>query len=134
MSERRTDDSTLIAALRILARDIESGDGVANAAIAEAADRLQELADERRWIPVGERLPELNDDNHHTAYCLAACKNGPVCEMRYEINTYAKAERHRKPRWKWHGAISHWHVTHWRPLPPGPPGGQCPKRRPQQDD
>lgn len=33
---------TLIQALRILAQDIYSGDGVANAAIAEAADRLEE--------------------------------------------------------------------------------------------
>ena len=32
---------TLIAAMRILARDIQSNDGVANAAIAEAADRLE---------------------------------------------------------------------------------------------
>ena len=42
MTERRSSTSTLIAALRILARDIESGDGVANAAITEAADRLEE--------------------------------------------------------------------------------------------
>jgi len=34
---------TLIAAMRILARDIDSQDGVANAAIAEAADRLEEF-------------------------------------------------------------------------------------------
>lgn len=40
--ERRSSTSTLIVALRILARDIQSGDGVANAAIAEAADRLEE--------------------------------------------------------------------------------------------
>ena len=40
---RRTDTETLIAAMRILSRDIRSGDGVANAAIAEAADRLDEL-------------------------------------------------------------------------------------------
>ena len=33
---------TLIRALRILAQDISSDDGVANAAIAEAADRLEE--------------------------------------------------------------------------------------------
>jgi hypothetical protein len=39
----RTDTQTLIDALRILVRDIESEDGVANACIAEAADRLQEL-------------------------------------------------------------------------------------------
>ena len=41
----RTDDSTLIKALNILSSDIESGDGVANACIAEAALRLQELVD-----------------------------------------------------------------------------------------
>lgn len=39
----RSSTATLIAALRILARDIDSDDGVANAAIAEAADRLEEL-------------------------------------------------------------------------------------------
>ena len=38
----KTDTKTLIKALRILAEDIESGDGVANACIAEAADRLEE--------------------------------------------------------------------------------------------
>lgn len=36
---------TLISAMKVLARDIESPDGVANAAIAEAAERLQDLAD-----------------------------------------------------------------------------------------
>ena len=40
---RRTDTHTLIAALRILARDIESDDGVANECISEGADRLEEL-------------------------------------------------------------------------------------------
>lgn len=40
---KRTDTQTLIDAMRILARDIESGDGIANACIAEAADRLEEL-------------------------------------------------------------------------------------------
>lgn len=39
----KTDDKTLIAALRILAHDINSGDGVANACIYEAANRLEEL-------------------------------------------------------------------------------------------
>jgi hypothetical protein len=34
---------TLVAAMRILSRDIQSDDGVANAAIAEAADRLERL-------------------------------------------------------------------------------------------
>jgi hypothetical protein len=44
----KTDTPTLIAALRILANEIESGDGVANAAIAEAADRLQEMLEALR--------------------------------------------------------------------------------------
>ena len=34
---------TLIAAMRILADDVQSDDGVASAAIAEAADRLERL-------------------------------------------------------------------------------------------
>jgi signal transduction histidine kinase len=39
----KTNTQTLAAALRQLANDIESPDGVANAAIAEAAERLEEL-------------------------------------------------------------------------------------------
>lgn len=38
-----TETTTLIAALRTLAAEIVSGDGVANAAIAEAADRMERL-------------------------------------------------------------------------------------------
>jgi len=39
----KTKTKTLIKALRILANDIESDDGVANACVAEAADRLEEM-------------------------------------------------------------------------------------------
>lgn len=42
----RSSDETLVSALRILAQDVESVDGVANAAIQEAADRIEELAAE----------------------------------------------------------------------------------------
>jgi hypothetical protein len=42
----RTETETIIGALRVLAQDIQSGDGVANAAIAEAADRMEELCSE----------------------------------------------------------------------------------------
>lgn len=34
---------TLVSAMRILARDIESEDGIANSAILEASDRIDEL-------------------------------------------------------------------------------------------
>lgn len=39
----KSSTETLIGAMRILAEDIQSADGVANVAIAEAADRLEEL-------------------------------------------------------------------------------------------
>lgn len=42
----------LVSALRVLATDVQSDDGVANATILEAADRLSELAqrtEELRW-------------------------------------------------------------------------------------
>ena len=42
MQPSKTDTQTLAAALLILARDIRSQDGVANAAIREAAERLLE--------------------------------------------------------------------------------------------
>ena len=67
MSERKTDDATLIAALRILARDIQNGDSCANAALLEVAVRLETLVEERRWIPVGERLPTVQGDDVLTA-------------------------------------------------------------------
>ena len=40
----RSSTETIIAAMRILAADIQSPDGVANSAIHEAADRLEELS------------------------------------------------------------------------------------------
>lgn len=43
MSERRTDDATLIEALRLLAHTITTGNGVIEACLAEAAARLETL-------------------------------------------------------------------------------------------
>lgn len=45
MSPTRTPTPTIIKALTILARDIESQDGVATAALLEAAQRMGELVD-----------------------------------------------------------------------------------------
>ena len=42
MTQPRTDTATLIEACRVLARDVQSGDGVANSALREIADRLEE--------------------------------------------------------------------------------------------
>ena len=40
---KKKNSKTLIKALRILSDDVQSDDGVANACIAEAADRIEEL-------------------------------------------------------------------------------------------
>lgn len=43
MSTPRSSTTTIIAAMRALARDIDSPDVVANAAILEAAERMEEM-------------------------------------------------------------------------------------------
>lgn len=63
---RKSSTETLIASMRILARDIESGDGVANAAISEAADRLEEqqarIAELEAQAAIGRRAVEMLRD------------------------------------------------------------------------
>jgi hypothetical protein len=53
-----TTTETLVAAMRALANDIQSEDGVANAAIAEAAQRLEEQQDRIK------RLEAVTNDPH----------------------------------------------------------------------
>lgn len=62
---RRAKTETIIAAMRILAEDIHSEDGVANAAIREAADRLQELHD--RLSAHCEWVRDDDDDSYDGA-------------------------------------------------------------------
>jgi hypothetical protein len=53
----RTDTKTLALAMRVLSHHIRSEDGVTNAALAEAADRLDEQADHiRRLEEAGDAL------------------------------------------------------------------------------
>ena len=42
----KTNNTTIVSALRILAKDIKSDDGIANACIEEAANRIEELVNE----------------------------------------------------------------------------------------
>lgn len=44
MSTPKTPDATLVSALRLLAKDIQSSEGIAEGVLYEAADRLQELS------------------------------------------------------------------------------------------
>ena len=79
---RKSSTETLIAAVRILARDIESGDGVANAAIAEAADRLAELQshvmsehlrDAAKMVEQQARIAELEKSVEWWQGCAKDC-------------------------------------------------------------
>lgn len=75
---KRSTTDTLIKALRILARDIESGDGVANAAIAEAADRLEQITmpDDQTFARIMDAMEAaiLESDRGNVPY-LRALRN-----------------------------------------------------------
>lgn len=57
---KQTDTDTLVQALRILARDIESGDGIANETIREAADRIETQDIEYRRVV--KAICQTNED------------------------------------------------------------------------
>jgi cell shape-determining protein MreC len=63
----RSSTETLIKAMRILSSDIQSDDGVANAAIAEAAQRLEEQQ---------ERITQLERENDALRADLLLWENG----------------------------------------------------------
>ncbi|MEZ5691153.1 MAG: hypothetical protein R3D71_05775 [Rickettsiales bacterium] len=85
---KRTDDKTLISALRILARDIQSDDGIANACISEAAYRLEELT--YKNLPKSER--PLCEAKVYLGYGKLR-----QCERRCAFNSqYCHSHRHYK--------------------------------------
>lgn len=90
---RKSSTETLIAAMRILARDIQSGDGVANAAIAEAADRLAEqlarIAELEALANVGQRAVEMLRKHQHTAdvaLCESYCAECDTAQPKHANN------------------------------------------------
>ena len=65
---KRTDIKILIEAMRILSEGIQSEDGVANAAIAEAGQRLQEQNDYiNRLLDAGDELCVCADQFGYTS-------------------------------------------------------------------
>lgn len=79
---KKTSTPTLISALRILAAEVESDDGVANMTIAEGADRIEELSSENA------RLENLTVSGVHS--CSTSCQR-PMCVLRRERDE-ARAE------------------------------------------
>jgi len=78
--------------------------------VSRLADEIARLREERRWVPVGERLPE----DHRRVVVNVPSLFGP--HVAWLVNG------------KWHDWIGcgdepiGCRVTHWQPLPPGPEG------------
>jgi hypothetical protein len=133
----KSDTQTLISALRALARDIETDDGVVNAVLDEAAQRMEELND--TWLSSSETLPDSG------VAVLAVVNDGiskPVviramyaarhtlepshdyeddCDYDEEDETY-----YCKQGWYENNCYEYTHygvdgeVTHWMPIPSPP--------------
>jgi len=72
-------------------------------------DRLQQAS---RWIPVSERLPEVN-----TRVSLFDKKTG--------FSVYGSMQEWRDDRYLWKTDVGEYHfgsITHWQPLPTPPEG------------
>ena len=78
----------------------------------EAAAEIARLREERRWVPVGERLPTVQGDDVLTA-------RGPWEDGGYSIAMgWWNGEC-----WMFYGSdIDSPPVAFWMPLPPGPEG------------
>ena len=78
---------------------------------AVAALREQE---ERRWIPVTERLPKPKHEIDERNWYLVALSNGVVKELAYEFH------KHSIFGYGWRETA--YPVTHWMPMPKPPKG------------
>ena len=82
----KSSTETLINALQILAQEIESPDGVANQAIAEAAERLQELSND----VLAKRVVELSAERDTLAARVEQLRKGfsdlQSCSLNSEYN------------------------------------------------
>lgn len=133
----RSDDKTLIGALRVLARDIQTDDGVINACLGEAAERLEELS--APWRTADRELPGSGvavlasvydgSSNPLVIRAMYAAKHtlesapdyDDDCDYDEATDTY-----YCKAGWYEYNSFEgvHWAVygmvTHWTPLPNPP--------------
>ena len=85
----------------------------------ELARRDEQLQDERRWIPVSERLPEIHDDY-----------DGEKSDCCYVIDIHkcvwiAYYRPDEKGWYELPAGIILTTITHWMPLPEPPEGERC---------
>jgi hypothetical protein len=84
----KTPIKTLIKALRVLENDIQSDDGVANAAISEAANRLDEQQNQiQRLVKAGDKLGP-----HGNGYCECVGGSFAACDHCRYAEEWIKAK------------------------------------------
>lgn len=76
----------------------------------QAAERLRELDQEQKWIPVTERLPEM-----HTKVLCCGIRGGRFIA---ELSTWGNGNLY----WDKRNGKGCPEVTHWMPLPEPPKG------------
>lgn len=73
---KRTDIRTLIDSMRLLARDIQSEDGVANMAIREAADRMDDML-----CCILARIPmQCRKEKRYDPHLCGDCSHAGLCQ------------------------------------------------------
>jgi len=101
-----TDVVTVLRGVGFSSVSPEAGDSASllHRVVMAAADEIEHLRNERRWIPVGERLPEIDEN-------VLACHSGEVgISHRYVDGWYWDVD-------EWHKPFT---PSHWMPLPEPP--------------
>ena len=112
----RSDTKTIISALRVLARDIQTDDGVVNACLDEAASRMEEL--DKPWIKVG--LSDGSKPESGKGVLVAGTERGipiVVCAFYTRGDDCDAYGGGMLKRGRLSGRVV---VTHWMPLPNPP--------------
>ena len=119
-TEDITDIVTVLRGVGFSAVSPQAGDSASmlHYCVTHAADEIERLRNERRWVPVAERLPDID------ANVLAAfSEDGKtrVCEVLFA--DFSDEDEPPRPEWCGdYGRIAHENVTHWMPLPAPPDG------------
>lgn len=104
-----TDVVTVLRSVGFSAVSPQAGDSASllHQVVTAAADEIERLRNERRWIPVSERLPKED------SVVLAFMPEGS--ELKPEVREMYFVEG------EWMNDRGHWpEVTHWMPLPEPP--------------
>ncbi len=90
MTDRQSDTDTIIAALEILSQAIDSEDGVANAAIAEGAQRLRDMQRKVEHFRSTAADAEAHRDRH---WQLVIAKSREIDQLHAEVDMLKRSRQ-----------------------------------------